>query len=210
MTNIELVENAKLRLGIPYVYGMKYEVLTTEKYNWLKKTYGDYVWDSDRSKIGQICVDCSGLLSSIIGTAPKSSTMYAAEAKEKYDIATVNDAPVGVAVWRKGHIGIYIGNGKCIEARGSKYGVVTSNVKERDFTHWFYIKDIEYISNCYPQHDTQANYLIYALYELNINVSVDDVIKIAEINNVSEYNGSTSQDSMMIEMLKKGMLKKIS
>jgi hypothetical protein len=54
------------------------------------------------------------------------------------------DAPVGAALWCKGHIGIYLGDGKYIAADGSKVGVRIAPVKGSSFTHWFLLKDIEY------------------------------------------------------------------
>ena len=38
-----LVAFAKSKLGTAYVYGMKGEVMSLEKYNWLKATYGSAV-----------------------------------------------------------------------------------------------------------------------------------------------------------------------
>ena len=52
MTNRELVLFAKSKLGTPYVYGMKGDVLTEKKYEQLKILFGELVWDSDRQKIG--------------------------------------------------------------------------------------------------------------------------------------------------------------
>lgn len=43
-----------------------------------------------------------------------------AEAKEKGDISTIPEIP-GVLVYMKGHMGIYIGNGKVIESTVAKY-----------------------------------------------------------------------------------------
>jgi len=40
------------------------------------------------------------------------------------------------------HIGLYIGNGLCIEARGTYYGVVTSSITHWD--EWGELKDIDY------------------------------------------------------------------
>ena len=63
MTGKELVAFCRSKLGVPYVYGMKGKVMTEANYNYLQKTYGKLVWGSDRSKIGKVCVDCSGLIS---------------------------------------------------------------------------------------------------------------------------------------------------
>lgn len=143
MTNQELVTFAETKLGTPYVYGMKGDVLTERKYEQLKILFGDLVWDSDRKKIGKVCVDCSGLISWATGIH-RNSQGYHDTAEVIFPIHTLNKAPVGAAVWCKGHIGIYLGNGKYIAADGSRYGVRIASVKGSPFTHWFRLKDIEY------------------------------------------------------------------
>ena len=143
MTNQELVLFARTKLGTPYVYGMKGDVLTERKYEQLKILFGELVWDSDREKIGKVCVDCSGLISWGTGIY-RNSQGYHDTAEQVFPISTVTEAPVGAAVWCKGHIGIYLGDGKYIAADGSRYGVRIANVKGSTFTHWFRLKDIEY------------------------------------------------------------------
>lgn len=56
---------------------------------------------------------------------------------------TMPDVP-GIAVWKSGHIGIYVGNGKVIEAMGTKYGVVKTNLAERSWSAWLEIPYINY------------------------------------------------------------------
>lgn len=143
MTNKELVLFAKSKLGTPYVYGMKGTVLTEKQYDRLKILFGDLVWDSDREKIGQVCVDCSGLISWATGVL-RNSQGYHDTAAAVFPISMIGEAPVGAAVWKKGHIGIYLGDGKYIAADGSRYGVRISNVQGSGFTHWFLLKDIDY------------------------------------------------------------------
>ena len=58
-------------------------------------------------------------------------------------IDTIPERP-GIAVWRDGHIGVYIGNGYVIEAMGTKFGVVRTRLVERNFTNWLEIPFIEY------------------------------------------------------------------
>lgn len=144
LTNIGLVEFVKTKLGTPYVYGAKGKVLTQANFNYLQNTYGPkMVWNSDKNKVGHVCVDCSGLISWYTGKL-KGSTAFMSESNAQ-PINTISLAPPGVAVWRQGHIGVYIGNGEIIEARGSAYGVVRTKVAQRDFTHWFKLNDIEYV-----------------------------------------------------------------
>ena len=71
-----------------------------------------------------------------------ADAMYrAAEVKDSLD--TVPDTP-GLAVWKSGHIGVYIGNGEVIEAMGTNYGVVKTDLAERNWTAWLEIPYIQY------------------------------------------------------------------
>lgn len=143
MTNREMVLFAKSKLGTAYVYGMKGDILTEEKYEQLKILFGDLVWESDRQKIGKVCVDCSGLISWATGII-RNSQGYHDTAAAVFPLSSVQEAPPGAALWCKGHIGIYIGDGKYIAADGSRYGVRMAAVKGSSFTHWFLLKDIVY------------------------------------------------------------------
>lgn len=143
MTGQELVAFAKSKLGVPYVYGMKGEVMTLAKYNQLKSMYGDLVWNSDKNKVGKVCCDCSGLISWATGII-RNSQGYHDTALEAQPISTISKAPIGAAVWQKGHIGIYIGNGEYIAEDGSAYGCRRNKLSKAGFTHWLRLKDIDY------------------------------------------------------------------
>lgn len=144
LTNVGLVSFIKTKLGTPYVYGMKGKVMTASDYNSLKKRYGSAVWDSDKKKIGKVCCDCSGLISWYTGIQ-RGSTQYKDLAKKVNPISTINQAPIGAAVWQQGHIGVYIGNGEYIAEDGSAYGCRKNKISKAKFTHWFLLSDIEYI-----------------------------------------------------------------
>lgn len=97
---------------------------------------------------GRQVVDCSGLIVwAIRQSSPKYGDRNAQAFKEQFAksgaISSIPEIP-GLAVWRSGHIGIYIGNGDVIEARGTDFGVVKTKLKERNFTHWGYIRDVDY------------------------------------------------------------------
>ena len=64
-------------------------------------------------------------------------------AKVKGSIDTIPEVP-GLAVWHSGHIGVYIGNGQVIEAMGTKYGVVKTQLGQRSWTAWLEIPYIHY------------------------------------------------------------------
>ncbi len=46
----------------------------------------------------------------------------------------------GLVVHKSGHVGVYIGNGKVVEARDYSYGIVESELSERDWTSWSYVQ----------------------------------------------------------------------
>ena len=64
-------------------------------------------------------------------------------AMESGAIDTMPDIP-GLAVWHEGHIGVYIGGGQVIEAMGTRYGVVKTELANRGWTHWLKIPYINY------------------------------------------------------------------
>lgn len=45
----------------------------------------------------------------------------------------------GIAVFSEGHVGVYIGKGEVVEARGFNYGVVTTELNQRNWTHWSFL-----------------------------------------------------------------------
>lgn len=145
MTGKELVAFARSKIGTPYVYGTKGTVLTKEQYDSLKKQYGSMVWDSDIEKIGQICVDCSGLISWACGVVLGSS-QWMSRADVKNPIKTITEAPIGALVWMRGHIGVYAGLKDnvpyYIAADGSAYGVREVPLSKNKFTHWLLVHDI--------------------------------------------------------------------
>lgn len=72
-----------------------------------------------------------------------ADTMYE-NATEKGTIDTIPEIP-GLAVWKEGHIGVYIGDGKVVEAYGTTTGVIRSELADGGWTHWLKIPYINYI-----------------------------------------------------------------
>ena len=62
----------------------------------------------------------------------------------KGPISTIPEVP-GLAVYMPGHVGVYIGGGKVIEAKGHAYGVVETDLKGRGWKNWSYIDGIKYV-----------------------------------------------------------------
>lgn len=50
----------------------------------------------------------------------------------------------GIAVRYSGHVGYYVGNGYVVEYRGFKYGCQKNRLRDRNFTHWYYLPELIY------------------------------------------------------------------
>ena len=156
-----LVEYAKAQLGLPYWYGTFGNIATEALYAMKKKDYPKYYnwagtpYDNFPSQYGKRVHDCVGLIKGYLwsdtptskpdynGSQDTSANGMLARCKENGSIATIPDIP-GVLVFMDGHVGVYIGNGEVIEARGHEYGVVKTQLKSRPWKWWGKCPYIEY------------------------------------------------------------------
>lgn len=76
---------------------------------------------------------------------------------EKGTIDRIPEIP-GLLVFMPRHVGVYIGNGKVIEARGHAYGVVETNLKDRGWKQWGKCKFIEYLESEEKKMDNEKRY----------------------------------------------------
>lgn len=101
---------------------------------------GKYTWgaESPAEKI----FDCSGLTRwcySLVGVdVDHYSETQRAQADATYQVA---QAVPGDILWKPGHVGIYIGNGTTVEAKGSNYGIVYGDAKSFDEALHFDVLD---------------------------------------------------------------------
>lgn len=125
-------------------------------------------YNSDISK-KLVCMDCVGMIKGFfwtnggvgvkeaIGTGKTISSKYGgngcpdrsadgmlswckSEGAKNGKIANLPDVP-GVLLFSPGHVGVYVGDGYAVEARGFNYGVVKTKVSARSWTSWAYMPD---------------------------------------------------------------------
>lgn len=144
-----------------YVWGTFGQVLTESLLEQKISQYPSGVGDKEeiiREKwLGGRTADCVGLIKSYgwldaddlrirygSGGMPDigADAMYY-NAQVKGSLDTMPETP-GLAVWRSGHIGVYVGDGEVIEAMGTAYGVVRTQLAERSWTAWLEIPYISY------------------------------------------------------------------
>ena len=58
-------------------------------------------------------------------------------------IDTIPEVP-GLALYKEGHAGYYVGNGEAVEWRGFSNGCVKTRLAERPWTHWYALPFIDY------------------------------------------------------------------
>lgn len=147
--------------GWGYVWGTYGNVLTQSAFQSKLEQYpegvGNYADFIQEHWVGRRTADCVGLIKSYGWYDPDTeSIVYGSHsmpdiganqmyysASESGPISTIPEIP-GLAVWHDGHIGVYIGNGQVIEAMGTRYGVVKTQLAGRGWTHWLKIAYINY------------------------------------------------------------------
>ena len=148
--------------GWGYVYGTYGTVLSESLLTAKMEQYPDEVSTKEQfireNWLGKRTADCVGLIKGYawfntvsqdteIGANGMqdlgANDMYNA-ASEKGEISTIPETP-GLAVWKDGHIGIYIGDGNVVEAYGTERGVIRTALADGGWTHWLKVPNINYV-----------------------------------------------------------------
>jgi hypothetical protein len=162
-TNTGLIAYAEAQLGLPYWFGTFGNEATEFLYQSNKKRLPAYYTASDfQSQYGKRVHDCIGLIKGYLWSdSPTAVPKYASNGcpdtnaegmyqscKEKGVISTLPEVKGMLLFVKSGstmeHVGVYIGNGLAIEAKGHAYGVVKTEVKKRTWTHWGKCPYLEY------------------------------------------------------------------
>lgn len=147
--------------GWGYVWGTYGDVLDRNLFDYKKNQYPNEVGGKaefiESHWLGGRTADCVGLIKGYGWFDPTTNKIVYAtngmpdigaddmyhNATEKGTIDTIPEIP-GLAVWHKGHIGIYIGNGYVIHAAGTTSGVIKTPIGDSGWTHWLKIPYITY------------------------------------------------------------------
>ena len=159
--------------GWGYVWGTYGHVLTRSYYEAKLAQYpvgvGNYADFILANWLGKRTADCVGLVKGYCWFDPEAQSIgYAVNGMpdiateqmiewcdEKGSISTKPEIP-GLLLWMDGHVGIYIGDGYAIEAMGTRYGVVKTQVAGRGWVKWGKIPCIEYIEEAEETEPTEA------------------------------------------------------
>jgi hypothetical protein len=165
-TNNGLVANVSRALNDKwgYVYGTFGNVLTPKRLEEKCSQYPDNVNKYKdfilKNYLGKRTADCVGLIKAYLWLNEDAEIVYNKEtdvsADEMFARSTKNGIissipeTAGVCVWKKGHIGVYIGDNKVIEAHGTKFGVIETPLigqGSTPWTHWLECPFIDYLED---------------------------------------------------------------
>lgn len=237
-----LVAYCKAQLGKPYWYGTFGNTATKSLLTAKKKQYPAHYSNERMAKynlqLGQRVHDCVGMIKGYLWSdTPTSTPKYngsqdvsangmIGKCKTWGYIDEMPEIP-GVLVWSSGHIGVYIGNGNVIEARGFNYGVVETDLDKRGWKKWGLCPWIKYpdINTTKPAvkpAETKPKVTYYSKYN-GKSLLIDTVFKsigvdfsmrgsykkrmpIAKANGISDYKGTAKQNIQLINLAKSGKL----
>lgn len=154
-----------------YVWGTFGSVLTESLLDYKIEQYPNGVGNHETfikdNWLGRRTTDCVGLikgygwLDAVDGSIqygtngmPDYSANQMYQAAKNAGIVNVDYGPigtmpevVGLAVWKDGHIGVYVGNGYVVEAMNTQKGVVKTQVEGRGWLGWCKIPYIDYLED---------------------------------------------------------------
>ncbi|MEG0766487.1 MAG: hypothetical protein RR482_02120, partial [Clostridia bacterium] len=162
---------AEAQVGSGYIFGAYGQLCTARFRNGraeLYPNYADLIWKFGEQWDGRAVYDCIGLFKAfaIQGQAP--ALWEDINVSKAFQLWTSAYGPLegarlqpGMTLFRMEgsrkllpHIGIYVGDGWCVHARGTRWGVIKERMPSQ-FTHWARLNWVEYDTameeTCYTQ-----------------------------------------------------------
>ena len=129
---VNVINLAKEKVGLEYVWGGKGEIMTDKRLDELIGYYTDEYYPLDREDyIGKQAFDCSGLThwiyKEVTGINIGYSTYEQEDVLQGYEVNKKDIIP-GDLIYTPGHVVLYIGDGKIINAY-NKYAYPVGGVK---------------------------------------------------------------------------------
>lgn len=118
-------------------------------------------------------VDCSGLIYSYAG-GERCGNPQLETATETGSVSAGIPNVHGLGLWRPGHVGVYIGNGMEVDARGDEYGVCYEAIGGyNNWTYWFKLAAVSYVTNGWESFNGSYYYYENGEYIVNTSRTID-------------------------------------
>ena len=190
ISNIELVKVAKEHIGLAYKWNGDFngesDIVTPDHVAaWAKEFPTHYSPEKIKLLLdyyqGKLAGDCSGLVTHSIGLPKTNSYDLWLMCDERHyfnrSLGLSGQIPniKGLIVWRKGHIGIYAGDGYVVESGSTRYGVTVTRIDQpQTGVKWtgygFMRSKIDYVS-------TDEYRVIVTCTELNVRSTPTSKVK---------------------------------
>ncbi len=129
-------------------------------------------------------VDCSGLIYMYSGAGSRFDMMGSSSetGSTSYGIPNIH----GLGLYRPGHVGVYVGGGMAVDARGEDYGVCYESAGSFNWTNWFKVAGVSYPTDGWEYFN--GNYYYYEDGEY----LTDTYIEIDGVSYYLDYSGASS------------------
>ncbi len=102
-------------------------------------------------------VDCSGLIYSYAG-GYRVGDAQTFNSDWRYSLGSSIPNIHGLGLYQPGHVGVYVGNGMAVDARGDEYGVCYESVWSHGWTQYFKVPGVSYPDTGWVEFDGDYYY----------------------------------------------------
>lgn len=118
-------------------------------------------------------VDCSGLIYSYCG-GERCGDPQLNTATERGSVSAGVPNVHGLGLWRPGHVGVYVGDGMEVDARGDAYDMCYESIYSYSgWTYWFKLAACTYIENGWEKFNGDYYYYENGEYIVNTSRTID-------------------------------------
>lgn len=139
-------------------------------------------------------VDCSGLIYSYAGgQRTGDAQLY----NSSYTGSVSGGIPRihGLGLWKPGHVGVYVGDGMAVDARGSQYGVCYESVYSHGWTTYFKVPGVTYPTTGWVTFNGSKYYYQDGQYLANTTKTIDGVSYTFSSSGKCSSNGEVVEES---------------
>lgn len=159
---------------------------------WAMKAYNEG-WSYVYGGASPGAVDCSGLIYSYCG-GDRVGSAQLSSATASGSVSAGIPRIHGLGLYQPGHVGVYVGNGMAVDARGTDYGVCYQSTATKAWTQWFKLRAVSYPEEGWVKY--YGNYYYYQNGEYVVNCTLtigDDSYKFGS-NGVSNKTPANMSD----------------
>lgn len=127
-------------------------------------------------------VDCSGLIYMYAGGDRCAMIDYAQDSGYVSDgVPNIH----GLGLYQPGHVGVYVGGGMAVDARGSDYGICYESVYSKSWTMWFKHETISYPDTGWEYFGGNYYYYENGEYLTDTSITIDGIEYYLDSNGIS-------------------------